>query len=348
MLRRTRGPGSIRFSVIVPTFHRNQRLRDCLKGLSRLDFPRADFEVIVVDDGSLEPPYDEVRGFEPFLQIRLIALATNWGPATARNEGAAHARGAYLAFIDDDCVPDPDWLAAIDERLRQFPGALVGGGLRNRARENVCAEASHELVQFLYRYYNTDPDNARWFTSANIACPRDQFLSLGGFGTGFPLAAAEDRDLCDRWREAGNLLITAPRAMVDHVRPASIGEFWQQHRRYGRGAHHLHRARARRGAALPNLEPLRFYFALILSPFTSQRGWRAAVLSGLLILSQIGYAAGYYPERARSPLPAGERPSWWRGLWTRLAGRGRRAESAEARPDAVHTPTASTGRGISA
>ncbi len=239
---------------------------------------------------------------EEQLAIRLIVVSPNAGPASARNAGAAQARGDYLAFIDDDCIPDPDWLQALDDRLRDAPTALVGGGIRNGAPHSICAEASQQLVDYLYRYYNADVDRARWFMSANIACPRREFLTLGGFGTDFPLAAAEDRDFCDRWREAGLPIIVAPKAIVLHVRPMSLSKYWKQHQTYGRGAHHLHRARTRRNVALPKMEPIGFYIRLIASPFTSGKGVWAPVLLLLLIVSQIGYAFGYYPERRRAPL----------------------------------------------
>ena len=300
----------IRFSVIIPTYRRNDSLRECLRGLARLDFPVSSFEVIVVDDGSDAPPTDEVREFEGTIAVCLVVLTPNAGPARARNAGAAKASGEYLVFLDDDCVPTNNWLRQLDARLGDFPDALVGGALRNGAPENVCAEASQQLVDYLYRYYNADIDRAAWFMSANILCPRDKFLAIGGFGTGFPLAAAEDRDFCDRWQEAGFQLVMAPEAIVSHVRPMSLARYWRQHHTYGRGAHHLHQARDARNVALPSREPLNFYVGLILSPFTSGAGWRAPLLSALLILSQFGYAIGYYPERRRSPIRrAGRRDS---------------------------------------
>ncbi|MBL0171656.1 MAG: glycosyltransferase [Gemmatimonadaceae bacterium] len=293
----------MRFSIIIPTFQRTQRLRDCLAGLARIDYPRSEFEIIVVDDGSPDPPTDVVHSFEHLLVVRLVVVKPNAGPAKARNAGAAQAVAEYLALLDDDCIPDADWLHCMDDRLRQFPRALVGGAMRNGARHNICAEASQQLVDFLYRYYNSDIDDARWFMSANIVCPREEFLSIGGFGTAFPLAAAEDRDFCDRWREAGYRLIMAPDAVVSHVRPMSLVTFWRQHRTYGRGAHHLHQAREVRNVALPSMEPISFYIRLVFSPFTTRRRWQAPLLLALLIVSQVGYAFGYYPERRRASSP---------------------------------------------
>ena len=290
----------IRFTIVVPTFRRPEHLRACLQGISRNDYPRDDFEVVVVDDGSGAPPHNVVQSFERVINARLITLPENCGPATARNLGAAQARGTWLVFLDDDCIPERDWLRALERKLESEPQLLVGGGLRNGVPSNLCAEASHQLVTYLGKYYNTDPSNASWFTSANIACSREAFDTVRGFGSGFPLAAAEDRDFCDRWHEAGFRLAVAPDAVVGHARVMSLPQFYQQHHTYGRGAHYLHEARTRRGAISHRLEPLRFYWGLVFHPMTSGAGWRAPMLMALLVFSQVAYATGYYGERARA------------------------------------------------
>lgn len=289
-----------RFSVVIPTYGRPRQLSECLAALTRQDYPRHRFEVIVIDDGSGDPPADIVAAVQPEISVHLMALPRNCGPATARNVGATHAQGEFLAFLDDDCIPRPNWLTALERQLREDPQALLGGGLRNGARRNLPAEASHQLVQFLDVYYNVDPADACWFTSANIACSRACYNAVGGFGSGFPLPAAEDRDLCDRWREAGFRLRSAPDAIADHTRSMNLRQFWRQHFTYGRGAHYLHQARVQRGATAFAVEPVRFYGRLVSYPVAARSGWRSPLLSVLLVLSQFAYAAGYFVERSRA------------------------------------------------
>src|SRR5690242_16282570 len=98
----------MRFSVVVPTYNRPQPLSRCLDALARLYYPREQFEVIVVDDGSTESLAALVKNFQERLDIRYLR-EEHAGPGMARNVGAAHARGEYLAFTDDDCAPCPDW-----------------------------------------------------------------------------------------------------------------------------------------------------------------------------------------------------------------------------------------------
>ena len=95
------------FSIVVPTYQRPVQLAACLQALSRLDYARERFEVIVVDDGSPTPPKAVVESLRDRLQLTLH-LQRHAGPAAARNAGAMRARGKYLAFTDDDCLPAAD------------------------------------------------------------------------------------------------------------------------------------------------------------------------------------------------------------------------------------------------
>lgn len=291
----------VRFSIIVPTFGRPQRLRRCLEGIGALDFPSDDFEVIVVDDGADAATRAVVDVAATSRGVRYLAQPERRGPAAARDAGATHARGDFLAFIDDDCVPEPEWLRQLDEARRAYPGAslLLGGRTVNGVPENIHAEASQLLVDFLYEWYNADPTHAAFFTSNNMACDRGAFVRVGGFDTTFRRAAAEDRDLCDRWREHGLRLVLVRQAIVRHFQRSSLSGFVRQHQGYGRGAVDLHLARQRRGVGRPRLESLRFYWRLVTFAVGRGYGVRTPALVALAFLSQVVYAYGYFSERWR-------------------------------------------------
>ena len=74
-------------TIIIPTFNRPKQLHACLQSLTRLDYPRERFEVIVVDDGSETPPTAAVSRFREYFNARLLAQP-NAGPAAARNISA--------------------------------------------------------------------------------------------------------------------------------------------------------------------------------------------------------------------------------------------------------------------
>jgi len=291
------------YSVVVPTFQRPDALERCLDALGAQTLERERFEVIVVDDGSREPPRAIVARAAAALDVRLLEQP-NAGPATARNTGARAARGAYVVFTDDDCRPDPEWLRAIDTAAACHPGCAIGGRVVNALGDGLYSTASQLLIDFLYDYFNVDETGGRFFITSNLALPACAFHDIGGFDVSFPLAAAEDRDLCDRWRETGRPMIYCEQAVVHHAHALGLRSFCRQHFNYGRGAFHLHRARARRGVTPLRVEPLQFYARLVGYPIGRSGAMRAVALSVLLALSQGVYVSGYLKERVRSPVPS--------------------------------------------
>ncbi|MGE5178993.1 MAG: glycosyltransferase family 2 protein [Bacteroidota bacterium] len=104
-----------RFSIAVPTRGDASRLDSLLDALARQTLPRAEYEIIVAFDG-LSPPAALCERMDR-LGARFVMVQPRRGPGAARNAAAREARGEWLAFTEDDCVPDPDWLAAAARRI---------------------------------------------------------------------------------------------------------------------------------------------------------------------------------------------------------------------------------------
>jgi glycosyltransferase involved in cell wall biosynthesis len=296
MLMRSTG---LDYSIIIPTYRRRDQLARCLAAVAALDFAPDRFEVLVVDDGSPTPPADIVESLDGSLDLRLVC-EPHGGPATARNAGARLARGRYLVFTDDDCTPHRDWLHAIDQwTARTDASRIIGGRVVNLLTDNLYAAASQGIVDYLYHYYGDHPSQQRFFTTNNLVVPRAEFMDIGGFDENFELAAAEDRDLCERWLISGRELQYAPDVIVDHAHTLSFSDFNQQHFHYGRGAFDLLRSRARRGEESFRLEPVRFYSGLVAYPLRHSQTGRGVRLALLHFWSQVAYGAGYFFERIR-------------------------------------------------
>lgn len=276
-----------RFSIIIPTHNRPTPLDACLRALAAQDTPRAQFEVIVVDDGSV-PPLDEA-GIMPrhgSLDLTVVRQAPS-GPAAARNHGARLARGSWLAFTDDDCQPAPDWLNTLDHAAAVYPTHALGGRTINALPDNRCAVASQLVVDHLLPANHGEPARARFLASNNLAAPAALFRQIGGFDAGFRAAGGEDRAFCDDWRAHGHDLTYLPAAVVWHAHALNLRSFWQQHLAYGRGAFRYHN----RSNATSHPEPAQFYANLLAAPFT-QHLPHPTTLSGLLLLAQLATAAG--------------------------------------------------------
>ena len=284
------------FSVIIPTHDRPMRLAECLEAISRSYYPHDRFEVIVVDDGGQTSPAAIVESFSNRLDVRLITQP-HGGPGKARNTGAAQARGEFLTFTDDDCAPAPDWLQALAARFETMNDCVIGGRTLNGLPNNLYSTTSQILIDYLYSYYNANREQASFFTSNNFAIATAQFQAIGGFDGSFPRAAAEDREFCDRWRQDSRRMIYAAEVLVSHSHSMTLHSFWRQHFTYGRGAFHFHRVRARREIEHIKFEPLKFYWNLIRYPFSDAQRKRPWIVAGLLVLTQVANAAGFYWEK---------------------------------------------------
>ena len=230
-------------------------MRSCLEGFSRLNYPRHRFEIIVVDDGSPERLDSIISRWGDHLDLKLICQE-NAGPAAARNLGAQHARSTCLAFIDDDCVPSPDWLETLRTAFDAAPDDLIGGHTINALPENPFSSASQALVDYLCGYFDGRDGRTRLFTSNNMAVRAVHFHATGGFDTRFPRAAGEDREFCDRWIAQGRGTTLARGADRDARAFADIETFWRQHFEYGRGAASFRQARALQSGRAVRVEPI--------------------------------------------------------------------------------------------
>lgn len=288
------------FSIIIPTYNRPGQLADCLAALAQLDYPPDRVEVLVVDDGGALSPASVVDQFQDRLAIRLIRQA-NAGPGSARNTGARNAKGEILAFTDDDCLPQSDWLRALATRYLSAPDpVIVGGHVVNVLVNNRYAVASQLIVDIGHAYHNSDPDRARFFTANNLAIPANRFRELGGFDVTFGTTASEDREICGRWLHRGYRMISASEAVVGHAHRLTWRYFCWQHFNYGRGAVRLQRARKRQGWELFSPDP-KYYRSLLQAPLSRLPLQQATVLAGLLLLSQAISAIGMVSEWLRQP-----------------------------------------------
>ena len=120
-------------SVVVSTYNRPDRLERMLDGLRVQTLPAERFEVVVVDNGSTGAATGAVlerAASRPGLQLRSTRHEPTLGPAGGRNSGWRLARAPLVAFTDDDCRPDPGWLAAGLRAHFERPAAVIQGATR--------------------------------------------------------------------------------------------------------------------------------------------------------------------------------------------------------------------------
>jgi glycosyltransferase involved in cell wall biosynthesis len=201
-------------TVIVPTHDRAALLPRLLAGLEAQQGV-AGFDVIVVDDASTDDTRHVLTTFieSSSLSLRAIHLARNGGPATARNIGWRQSDAAAIAFLDDDCVPQPRWLASLLRSLEAVD-IVQGRTLPDPAQRAGQGPFSRTLdIASEDGYYQT----------CNIAYRRDVLERMNGFHEQFRYPAGEDTDLAWRAKEAGATTAFNADALVHHdVSPSSL------------------------------------------------------------------------------------------------------------------------------
>lgn len=287
----------ISFSIIVPTYNRPEQLTNCLRAISSLNLPARRFETVVVDDGTESNLKEVFDRFTGRINLRTIKQ-NNSGPSRARNAGAKVARGDFLAFTDDDCEPDENWLNVLGDSLTKNPDCIVGGRTLNALDNNIYSTTSQLICDLVYEHLNVNSRDAKFFCTNNMALARQKFCEIGGFDERFK--AAEDRDFCHRWLAKGLKMIYCPQAIVRHGRNLNLCEFMSQHFNYGRGSF-MYREKNEAQNMNNYISALRFNYNpmnLVVYPLSKNKGFRGASILVLMLLWQIMNTSGFLYELA--------------------------------------------------
>lgn len=190
------------FSIIIPTYHRNDLLAKCLDclapGVQILSSEQ--YEVIVTDDGSETTAEAMLQDQYPWAKW---VSGPRKGPAANRNNGANYAQGKWLVFTDDDCLPSPNWLSAfasaITPQIQVYEGKTTcDSGLRS--------PLEHAPINLTGGYL--------W--SCNLMIKKSAFHALQGFDESFPYPHMEDVDLRERLYLSKLNTVFVQKAVVDH------------------------------------------------------------------------------------------------------------------------------------
>jgi glycosyltransferase involved in cell wall biosynthesis len=218
-----------RISIAICTKDNPSLLKRCLEGLDRLEPVDADIEILVIDNASESgAPRAVAEGHPRVRYVREEKLGLNF----ARNRALAEARHDILAFIDDDAVPDPRWLAGLLQAWRRAPdaGAYTGQvfALEIETKAQIIVEQMGGFRKgFVPVTYGLEPSADPLFpvttvfgNGCNMAYNVATMRSLGGFDTaldmGRYLPGGGDLDGLYRVVRAGHKLVYEPAMLVRH------------------------------------------------------------------------------------------------------------------------------------
>lgn len=200
------------FSVVIPTYDRKPILAKCLLALENQQFGNsvADYEVIVVDDGSTDGTIEWLAANREDLSHVRSICQSHQGPAAARNLGVEDAKGDTIIFIDSDLVVTEHFLQAHADALLQAyedtDAVFTYGSVINTCNFDNPTSEPYKITDF----------SAAYFATGNVAIARHWLMEAGLFDNRFQLYGWEDLELGVRLKNLGLKLIKCPAAIGYH------------------------------------------------------------------------------------------------------------------------------------
>ncbi len=218
-------PQPPKVSVVVSTYNGSRTLNACLESLCKLNYP--EYEVLIVDDGSTDATAEIAARFPAFRYIR----QPNLGLSAARNTGIEAARGEIVAFTDDDCRADENWLFSLvsDMQRGNFDG--MGGHNFLPPEDSWVAAAVMASPGGPAHVMLTDRE-AEHVPGCNMAFYKKALVQIGGFDPVFR-KAGDDVDLCWRLLDSGYKLGFSHAGFVWHYRRSTVKAYLRQQAGYG-------------------------------------------------------------------------------------------------------------------
>jgi GT2 family glycosyltransferase len=219
-----------RVTIVIVCWNSGAHLPRCLSNLSAQTYQ--DFDVILLDNGSTDGSLDHIVVSYSDIDISIERLGSNRGFAVANNIGARLARGHWLALLNADAFPEPDWLECLLEAAEEYPNAFFSSRqIQVNATNLLDGEGDvYHISGLAWRRNYGVPvypiDEVEEIFSACGAAAmylRQDFLDAGGFDEDF-FAYQEDVDLSFRLRLLGLRCFYIPQAVIHHVGSASTGK----------------------------------------------------------------------------------------------------------------------------
>jgi GT2 family glycosyltransferase len=221
-------PPSPLISVLIVTWNSARYLPRCLDSLARQTF--RDFEVVIVDNASSDDALLDVEQKYPQLTFSITKLDANRGFSVGNNVGARLARGRWLALLNADAFPEPDWLEQFMRAAANHPDFSFFASRQIQANQPDLLDGegdTYHVSGLAWRrgygrpvYPAGPPEEVFSPCGAAALFNRADFLAVDGFDEDF-FAYHEDVDLGFRLRLSGKRCLYVPQAVVHHIGSAS-------------------------------------------------------------------------------------------------------------------------------
>lgn len=252
----------MKFSVIIPLYNRPQEIEELLETLCFQSY--TNFEVLVIEDGSVDGAEEIVNSFKGHLDIQYF-YKPNTGQGFTRNYGFERARGDWFIIFDSDCLIPPHYLETVERNIRERGLDLYGGPDREHISFSLVQKAiSYSMTSLLTtggirgRKNHVGVFHPRSF---NMGISRKAYESQGGFVI---TRMGEDLELSMRYIHAGFQSGLIADAYVYHKRRTSFKQFYKQLHFFGRARINIYRF-YKEELKLVHFFPMAFFFFCVMT-----------------------------------------------------------------------------------
>jgi glycosyltransferase involved in cell wall biosynthesis len=220
----------MKYTIIIAVYNRIDEVQELLQSAENLDFDRASFEILFIDDGSNDGFPDFVKNYKSTsnLQIRAI-YQENKGPGEARNNGMRNALGEFFIYVDSDCMFPPHWLKEIDKEVVLNNYDAFGGPDTFHPSFSPLLKAINYSMTSIIGTGGTRGNKKSvgkfYPRSFNMGVHRKIFENIGGMNK---LRHGQDMDFSQRIYDAGYKVGLIADAFVYHKRRTSLPKFYRQ------------------------------------------------------------------------------------------------------------------------
>ncbi|MDG5469928.1 glycosyltransferase [Deltaproteobacteria bacterium IMCC39524] len=223
---------SITVSIVIPTYNDLDNLMRAIRSIELMQYPCSHYEVIVVDDGSVDGTGVFVKDLMARVKINLNYIyQENKGPAAARNTGIKKSQGKYLLVIDSDCFVDKNIL---NQYLRHFPNETLAG-----VGGNVLPDKENTVARYLDHLEVWRPgyrgERVTYLVTANAFFLREAIVGAGYFDEDFRVPGGEEPELCHRIIKNGYHFKYDENAKVTHSHRTTIKSMMKMFCNHGKG-----------------------------------------------------------------------------------------------------------------
>jgi len=224
-------------SILVLNYNGKNHLDEFLRSVLSLNYPKNQYEVVMIDNGSTDGSAEYVERKYPW--VKLIRLDKNYGFASGNNIGARYCRGEFLALINNDTVLDRNWLIELVKHASRNPNAVYGSVMLKYGTKDLIIYYGGKLTAWGFaRHLKTwmryagvrdkKPILTFYADGCGLLISKDLFFKLKGFDDTY-FCVAEDYELSWKAWLMGYKVYLVPTAKFWHKVSATMGAMSRLH-----------------------------------------------------------------------------------------------------------------------